>query len=89
MLPSRKTVFTAATAALALAAFAATTLHASRSHAASDAAAGFPSKPVRIIVPVAAGGSADKLTRTLADRLGALWGQSVICLLYTSPSPRD
>lgn len=78
MLPSRKTVFTAATAALALAAFAATTLHASRSHAASDAAAGFPSKPVRIIVPVAAGGSADKLTRTLADRLGALWGQSVI-----------
>ncbi|MDA8449286.1 tripartite tricarboxylate transporter substrate binding protein [Acidovorax sp. NCPPB 3859] len=78
MLPSRKTVFTAATAALALAAFAATTLHASRSHAASDAAAGFPSKPVRIIVPVAPGGSADKLTRTLADRLGALWGQSVI-----------
>lgn len=78
MLPSRKTVFTAATAALALAALAATTLHASRSHAASDAAAGFPSKPVRIIVPVAPGGSADKLTRTLADRLGALWGQSVI-----------
>lgn len=78
MLPSRKTVFTAATAALALAAFAATTLHASRSHAASDAAAGFPSRPVRIIVPVAPGGSADKLTRTLADRLGALWGQSVI-----------
>ncbi|AVS67008.1 ABC transporter substrate-binding protein [Paracidovorax avenae] len=78
MLPSRKTVFTAATAALALAAFAATTLHASRSHAASDAAAGFPSKPVRIIVPVAPGGSADKLTRTLADRLGAVWGQSVI-----------
>ncbi|WP_053843559.1 tripartite tricarboxylate transporter substrate binding protein [Paracidovorax avenae] len=78
MLPSRKTVFTAATAALALAAFAATTLHASRSHAASDTAAGFPSRPVRIIVPVAPGGSADKLTRTLADRLGALWGQSVI-----------
>ncbi len=78
MLPSRKTVFTAATAALALAAFAATTFHASRSHAASDAAAGFPSKPVRIIVPVAPGGSADKLTRTLADRLGTLWGQSVI-----------
>lgn len=78
MLLSRKNVFTAITAAVALAAFAATTLHASRSHAASDAAAGFPSRPVRIIVPVAPGGSADKLTRTLADRLGALWGQSVI-----------
>ncbi|AVS85370.1 ABC transporter substrate-binding protein [Paracidovorax avenae] len=78
MLLSRKNVFTAITAAVVLAAFAATTLHASRSHAASDAAAGFPSRPVRIIVPVAPGGSADKLTRTLADRLGALWGQSVI-----------
>ncbi|AVT09998.1 tripartite tricarboxylate transporter substrate binding protein [Paracidovorax avenae] len=78
MLLSRKNVFTAIMAAVALAAFAAATLHASRSHAASDAAAGFPSRPVRIIVPVAPGGSADKLTRTLADRLGALWGQSVI-----------
>ena len=47
-------------------------------HAAPDTAASFPSKPVRIVVPVAPGGSADKLTRTLADKLGALWGQSVV-----------
>jgi tripartite-type tricarboxylate transporter receptor subunit TctC len=38
----------------------------------------FPNKPVRIVVPVAAGGSADKLTRTLADKLSALWGQQVV-----------
>jgi tripartite-type tricarboxylate transporter receptor subunit TctC len=41
-------------------------------------AAGYPSRPVRIIVPVAAGGSADKLTRLVAERLTALWGQTVV-----------
>ncbi|GKS98294.1 tripartite tricarboxylate transporter substrate binding protein [Acidovorax sp. SUPP3434] len=75
----RRTLFSAATAALALAAIpAAIFLYSARSHAAPDAAAGFPAKPVRIVVPVAPGGSADKLTRTLADKLGTLWGQSVI-----------
>lgn len=38
----------------------------------------FPSKPVRIIVSVAPGGSADKLARTLAQRLTAQWGQTVV-----------
>lgn len=65
------------TAALAVTA-GATTLHISSLHAAPDAASTFPSKPVRIIVPVAPGGSADKLTRTLAERLSQLWGQSVV-----------
>ncbi|MDA8455811.1 tripartite tricarboxylate transporter substrate binding protein [Acidovorax sp. GBBC 3334] len=63
---------------LALGVLAATTLHSAALQAAPDAAAAFPSRPVRIVVPVAAGGSADKLTRTLADRLSALWGQSVV-----------
>jgi tripartite-type tricarboxylate transporter receptor subunit TctC len=38
----------------------------------------FPGKPVRIIVAVAAGGSQDKLARTLAPKLTAKWGQSVV-----------
>ncbi len=41
-------------------------------------AADFPTKPVKIVVPVSAGGSADKLTRILADKLSAKWGQSVV-----------
>lgn len=53
-------------------------LHFSVLHAATATAPSFPNKPVRIIVPVAAGGSADKLTRTLAERLSVLWGQSVV-----------
>ena len=47
-------------------------LHFSALHAATATAPSFPNKPVRIIVPVAAGGSADKLTRTLAERLSVL-----------------
>jgi tripartite-type tricarboxylate transporter receptor subunit TctC len=46
-------------------------------HAADDAA-GFPSRPVHIVVPVAAGGSADKLTRLIAQGLTERWGQSVV-----------
>lgn len=45
-------------------------------HAATEAA--YPARTVRIVVPVAPGGSADKLTRILADRLASLWGQSVV-----------
>jgi tripartite-type tricarboxylate transporter receptor subunit TctC len=37
-----------------------------------------PGKAVRIVVPVAAGGSADKLARTLAPKLSERWGQSVL-----------
>jgi tripartite-type tricarboxylate transporter receptor subunit TctC len=41
-------------------------------------AADFPEKPVLIVAPYAAGGGLDTLTRTLAQRLSALWGQQVI-----------
>jgi tripartite-type tricarboxylate transporter receptor subunit TctC len=39
--------------------------------------AAYPTKPVRIIVPVAAGGPTDIVARMLADRLSAMWAQQV------------
>src|SRR5947209_17427697 len=38
---------------------------------------GYPTKSVRIIVPVAAGGPTDIVARMLADKLSAMWGQQV------------
>jgi len=38
----------------------------------------YPSKPIKIIVPLAAGGLADQLARTAAQRLGEASGQSVV-----------
>ncbi len=49
---------------------------ATLTQAAPDAP--FPSKSVRIVVPVSAGGSSDKLTRILAEYLAKAWGQSVV-----------
>jgi tripartite-type tricarboxylate transporter receptor subunit TctC len=38
----------------------------------------WPSKPVRMIVPFAAGGATDVVARLLAQKLTEMWGQSVI-----------
>ena len=38
----------------------------------------FPSRPVRFIVPYAPGGSGDIVTRFLANKLAATWGQQTI-----------
>jgi tripartite-type tricarboxylate transporter receptor subunit TctC len=42
------------------------------------AAQDYPSKPVTIIVPAAAGGLTDVLTRAVSQRLSQKWGQSVV-----------
>lgn len=38
----------------------------------------FPQRPIKLIVPFAAGGSTDMVARLLAERMGPLLGQSVI-----------
>ena len=38
----------------------------------------FPSKAVRILVPYAAGGAVDVLTRTLGDTVSKQWGQPIV-----------
>ncbi|CAN5504484.1 tripartite tricarboxylate transporter substrate binding protein [soil metagenome] len=40
-------------------------------------AQGFPNRPVRLVVPQSAGGAADRLARTIAQRLEAMWKQPV------------
>src|SRR5690348_12852239 len=62
---------TAPLAALAIAALAAT---AQPNHADEV----FPNRPIKIVVPVAAGGAPDVVARIVADKLGPKLGQSVI-----------
>src|SRR5438876_4779844 len=55
-------------AAVALAGFLAAAVHAQE----------WPAKPVRIVVPFPAGGSADLMPRIVAEKLSEKWGQPVI-----------
>src|ERR1700736_1564992 len=45
---------------------------------AASAQSSFPSKPMRIFVPYAAGGGVDILARTLGDVVSRQWGQPVV-----------
>src|SRR5712691_6010801 len=65
----RRTVLGALAGAIALA-FA--------SGAAAQAPADFPSRPIRIVVPQAAGSGVDLQARVLAAKLSELWGQQVV-----------
>ncbi len=46
--------------------------------ASGASSATFPEKPVRLVLPYPAGGPTDAVSRVVAERLGALWGQPVI-----------
>jgi tripartite-type tricarboxylate transporter receptor subunit TctC len=45
---------------------------------AQDKAANYPNKPVKVIVPFAAGGNADFLGRLLAQKMSETWGQQFV-----------
>jgi len=68
-----KTTRTELKAATGLAALAAAMLAGGIAHAQS-----FPMKPVRLIVPYAAGGAVDAMARAFGQKLGDIWGQTVI-----------
>jgi tripartite-type tricarboxylate transporter receptor subunit TctC len=61
-----------------LAALTGAALLALASAAAAQMAPDFPSRPVRIIVPQAAGSGVDLQARVLAQKLSELWGQQVV-----------
>jgi tripartite-type tricarboxylate transporter receptor subunit TctC len=44
----------------------------------SAIAQAYPDKPVRLVVPFAAGGPADALGRILGEKLSQRWGQAVV-----------
>ena len=45
---------------------------------AADSAASYPNRPIRIVVPFAAGGPSDVMARALAQKMTQEWGQPVI-----------
>jgi tripartite-type tricarboxylate transporter receptor subunit TctC len=44
----------------------------------TDSAAAYPSRPLRLIVPIAPGGSSDGMARILGQKLTDSWGQQVL-----------
>jgi tripartite-type tricarboxylate transporter receptor subunit TctC len=46
--------------------------------AAAESEQSYPSKPVNIVVPYAAGGATDVIARLIGEKLGAVWKQPVV-----------
>jgi tripartite-type tricarboxylate transporter receptor subunit TctC len=53
-------------------------LSASNAALAQDAAATFPSRPIRVIVPFPAGGPSDIVARVIGQKMSEDWGQPVV-----------
>lgn len=45
---------------------------------AANAQGTFPNKPIRLIVPYPAGGIVDVVSRVITEKLGPMWGQTII-----------
>lgn len=58
-----------------LAALAGVAMLSAAASAAAQTAGDYPNRPIRIIVPQAAGSGVDLQARTLAQKMGELWGQ--------------
>jgi tripartite-type tricarboxylate transporter receptor subunit TctC len=63
---------------VALALFVTLPLLRSAAEETSPAAAAFPNRPIRIVVPFPAGGPTDILSRVIAQRMSEDWGQAVV-----------
>lgn len=64
-------------AGIALAGMASAALVSAHATAA-DAAANYPNKPIRMVVPFSPGGTSDTLARILGQKLTEAWGQQVV-----------
>jgi len=53
-------------------------LTAMASNAIAQTAANYPSRPIKIVVPFAPGGTTDMLARLVGQRLTLAWGQPVV-----------
>jgi tripartite-type tricarboxylate transporter receptor subunit TctC len=45
---------------------------------AANAQGSFPNKPIRVVVPYPAGGIVDVVSRVITEKLGPMWGQTII-----------
>ena len=68
----------APTAAVFTSCLSAVLLTMPAAHAQSNKPAGYATKPLRMLVAYPAGGSADLMTRVLAQKLGERLGQQVV-----------